>query len=60
MREIVLCDNFQGLLKDLPQLNSLIVGRKKIMRGILTFAPLDLIDLFLDFQGLQVVEFWFV
>jgi hypothetical protein len=30
------------------------------MRSILTLAPLDLIDLFFDFQGLQVVEFWFM
>ena len=30
------------------------------MRGILSFAPLDLVDLLLNFERLKVVEFWFV
>ena len=30
------------------------------MRGILSFAPLDLIDLLLDLQRLEVVELWFM
>jgi hypothetical protein len=27
------------------------------MGGILPFAPLDLVDLLLDFQGLEIIEF---
>ena len=30
------------------------------MRGILSFAPLDLIDLLLDLQRLEIIELWFV
>ena len=30
------------------------------MRGVLSFAPLDLVDLLLNFERLKVVEFWFV
>lgn len=30
------------------------------MGGILTSAPLDLIDLFFDLERLEVVEFWFM
>ena len=30
------------------------------MRGILSFAPLDLIDLLLDLQRLEVIELWLV
>lgn len=30
------------------------------MGGILTFAPLDFVDLFFYLQGLEVVEFGFV
>jgi len=30
------------------------------MCGILSFTPLDLVDLFFDFKGFQVVELWFV
>jgi hypothetical protein len=30
------------------------------MCGILSFTPLDLVDLFFDFEGFQVVELWFV
>lgn len=30
------------------------------MGGILSFAPLDLIDLLLDLQRLEVIELWFV
>jgi hypothetical protein len=30
------------------------------MRGILSPAPLDLVDLLFYLEGLQVIEFWFV
>lgn len=40
-------------------LNCTIGGEEKVSR-ILPSAPLDLVDLFFDFQGLQIVEFWLV
>jgi len=30
------------------------------MRGVLSLAPLDLVDLLFNLQRLQVVEFWLV
>lgn len=30
------------------------------MRGILTSAPFDFVDLFFNFEGFQVVKFWLV
>ena len=52
MRQVVLGDNFERLFEDLPQFDSLVVCREQEMRCILAFAPLDLVDLFLDLQGL--------
>ena len=30
------------------------------MGRVLSFTPLDLVDLLLDFEGLEIVEFWLV
>lgn len=60
MRQIVLGDNLQGLLEHFPQLNCLVVGREQEMRSILSAAPFDLVDLFFNFERLEVVEFGFV
>lgn len=30
------------------------------MRGVLSLAPLDLVDLLFNFERLKIVEFWFV
>lgn len=36
-----------------------ICGQEKVRR-VLSFTPFDLVDLLLDFQRLEIVEFWFV
>lgn len=56
MGEVVFCHNLQRLLKDLPQLNRLVICRKEVMRGILPSTPLNLVYLLFYFQGLEVVE----
>ena len=60
VRQIVLCYYFQRLLKNLPQLDSLVVCREQVVRRILAPTPFNLVDLFLDLERLEVVEFWFV
>ena len=30
------------------------------MRGVLSAAPLDLVDLLFYFKGLEIIKFWFV
>lgn len=60
MGEIVLGHDFEGLFKDLPEFDGFVICGKEIMRGILSPAPLDLVDLFFDFEGFEVIEFGFV
>jgi hypothetical protein len=57
VRQVVLGHHLERLLIDLPQLDCLVVGREQVVRGILALAPLDLVDLLLDLQRLEVVEF---
>ena len=56
VREIVFRHNLQRLLKDLPELDCLVVCGQEIMRRILAATPFDLVDLFFDLEGLEVVE----
>jgi hypothetical protein len=58
--EIVLSHHLKRLLENLPQLDGLVVGREKVMGGVLSPAPLNLIDFLLNLQRLQVVELGFV
>lgn len=58
--EVVFGDYFQGLLKDFPKLDSFVVRRQQIVRGILSSAPLDLVDLFFYLERLEVVKFGLV
>jgi len=48
--QIVFGDHLQRLLKDLPQLDRLVVRGQQVVRSILTFAPFDLVNLLFDFQ----------
>lgn len=48
MGQIVLSDQFQGLVKHLPQLYGLVVCRKEEVRCILPPTPFYLVDLFFD------------
>ena len=57
LRVTVLLDVVLALAERVPELDGLVVGREKIVRGILASAPFDLVDLLFDFEGLQVVEF---
>jgi hypothetical protein len=52
VRQVVLGHNLQRLLEHLPQLDGLVVGGEEEMGGILSFAPLDLVDLLLNLQRL--------
>ena len=45
MREVVLGDNLERLLKDFPQLDRLVVGGQQVVGSILSPAPLNLVDL---------------
>lgn len=56
MGEVVLGHDFERLLEHFPELYSLVVCREKVVGGILSSAPLDLVDLLLDLQGLEIVE----
>ena len=52
MRQVVLRDDLERLLVHLPQLDCLVVGGEQVVRRILAFAPLDLVDLLLNLQRL--------
>lgn len=52
VREVVFSHNLERLLEDLPKLDCLIVCGQKEMRGVLSLAPFDLVDFFLDFERL--------
>lgn len=56
VRQVVFRYNFQGLLKDFPELDCLVVCGQEIMRRILAATPLDLVDLLLNLKRLQVVK----
>ncbi len=60
MGKVIFGDNLEGFFEDFPQFDGLIVGREKVVRGILPAAPFNLVDLFLDFEGFEVVEFGLV
>ena len=45
VREVVLGDNLERLLKDFPQLDRLVVGGQQVVGSILSPAPLNLVDL---------------
>ena len=60
MGKIVLGHDFKGLFEDLPKFDGFVVCGKEIMGGILSLAPLDLVNLFFDFEGFEVIEFGFV
>lgn len=56
MRKVVFCHDLQGLLEDLPQLDSLVICGQKIVGCILSSTPLDLVYLLLYLQRLEIVE----
>ena len=56
VREVVFCNHFQRLFKDFPELDRLVICGEEVVGCILPPAPFDLVDLFLDFQGFQVVK----
>lgn len=59
-RQVVFCDDFQRFLEDLPQLDGLVVSGEEVVGGVLSAAPLDLVDLLFDLEGLEIVEFGLV
>jgi hypothetical protein len=59
-RKVVFGDDLERLVEDLPELDGLVVGGEEEVRGVLAAAPLDLVDFLFDFEGFEVVEFWFV
>lgn len=54
--EVVLGDHFERFFEDLPEFDGLVVGREKVVGGILSSTPFDLVDFLLDLQRLQIVE----
>jgi hypothetical protein len=57
VREIVLSHYLKRLFEHLPQLDRLVVRREEVVRGILSAAPFDLVDLFFDLERFEVIEF---
>lgn len=53
---VVLCYQFQRLLKDFPKLDCLVVCAEQEMSGVLSSAPFDLVDLFFDLERFEVVK----
>ena len=50
-REIVFCHDFERLLEDFPEFDRLVVGGEEVVRGILSFAPFDLVDFLFYLEG---------
>jgi len=45
------------LFKDLPQLDRLVICTQQEVSVVLTLDPLDLVDLLLNLEGFQIIEF---
>ena len=50
MREIVLRNHLERLLKNFPQLDGFVIRREEEMRCVLSSTPFDLVYFFFDFK----------